>query len=108
MTSYQTKIYVGLNDAISHEQRFETEKYISILQNVCRSYHVSFSMNQVSGGYMHENGDYVQENTLVLSLLDVPDEITRSIAEDLCVFFHQETVLVTKSPSEIYYISEKL
>ena len=108
MNSYQTTIYVGLNDADSRAQRFETDKYLSILQNVCRSYHVAFSVSQVSGGYFHQDGTYVQENTLVLSLMDVPDDVIRSIAEDLCVFFRQETVLVTKSPSEIFYVSEKL
>ena len=40
----RAEIYVGLNDAKTHKQIFEKEKYISILKNVCHSYHTAFSM----------------------------------------------------------------
>ena len=33
----ETRIYVGLNDAETREQKFKTEKYMSILKNVCKS-----------------------------------------------------------------------
>ena len=50
----QRTIYVGLNDADSGEQQFGTEKYVSILKNVCRNYKVAFSVHQINGGYFHE------------------------------------------------------
>ena len=42
---YETKIYVGLNDSETMTQHFSTEKYVSILKNVCYSYHVAFSFS---------------------------------------------------------------
>ena len=32
----ETKIYVGLNDKVEKKQLLETDKYISVLRNVCR------------------------------------------------------------------------
>jgi len=55
-TVTETKLYVGLNDSVTMTQEFDTEKYVSILKNVCRSYHVSFSFSVQQGGYVHEDG----------------------------------------------------
>ena len=104
----ETKLYVGLNDSVTMAQEFDTEKYVSILKNVCRSYHVAFSFSVEEGGYFHENGDYTQEQTLILSLIDVEERIAAEIAKDLCVFFHQESVLMTTSAVKAVFISEKL
>jgi hypothetical protein len=78
----ETKVYVGLNDADTLEQKFETKKYISILRSVCFSYRVPFSFSVMEGGYFHENGDFTEENTLALSFFDVEREVVEEIARD--------------------------
>ena len=100
----QTVIYVGLNDFITHEQRFETSKYLSILKSVCKSHRVPFSVNQINGGYFHEDGDYVEEQTLVLTLLDIDDDVIDQVADDLCTFFRQESVMVVRSEAEVRFV----
>ena len=35
--SIQSTIYIGLNDMDTGLQKYDTEKYMSILKNVCRS-----------------------------------------------------------------------
>ena len=104
----QTTIYVGLNDADTGVQKFSTEKYLGLLKNVCKSYQVAFSVQQISGGYFHEDGRYTEEYTLQLTIMDVPEETVMEIAKDLCVFFHQESVMVTSSPSSVVFVKEKL
>ena len=104
----QTMIYVGLNDAQTHEQKYDTEKYLSILKTVCHAYSVAFSVHTVDGGYFHEDGSYVEERTLVLTLMDVPEGMIHEIAKDLCAFFHQESVMVTNSAAEVFFIKENL
>ena len=104
----ETKIYVGLNDSVEKKQLMETEKYISVLRNVCHGYGIPFSFGVEEGGYIHENGDYTRETTLVLTLIDVDKNIINEIAKDLCTFFHQESVLITESMVRAYYISETL
>ena len=79
----ETKIYVGLNDSETRVQMYDTEKYISILKDVCRNYHVGFSVSAGQGGYFFEDGSYVQETTLVLSLIDADVDTVNEIAKDL-------------------------
>lgn len=104
----QSTIYIGLNDADTGVQKFGTEKYVSILKNVCRSYRVAFSMHRLGGGYFHEDGRYTEENTLALMLLNVPQETVTEIAKDLCAFFHQESVMVTSAPCSVVFVKETL
>ena len=104
----QTNIYIGLNDSQTHEQKFDTQKYVSLLKGVCFSYHLSFSMQYVDGGCFHEDGTFVNENSLMLTLLDVPDEIIEDVARDLCAFFNQESVMVTTTTADIRFIQEKI
>ena len=104
----ETRIYVGLNDSLTKKQIFETEKYISVLRNVCFAYNTPFSFDVEEGGYIHENGDYTLETTLVLILIDAEKDTIDNIAKDQCVFFHQESVLITESRIRSYYVKETL
>lgn len=104
----ETRIFVGLNDSETLSQKYSTEKYTNILKSVCRAYKVPFSFSAIEGGYMHENGEYTQEKTLVISLIDVPKETVSEIAKDLCVFFHQESVLITEDRVRAYFINGKI
>lgn len=104
----KTEIYIGLNDQDSKKQEFATEKYVSILKKVCVSYRVPFSFNLIQGGYLHESGDYTQENTLVLTLIGAEKSMVEEIARDLCVFFRQESVLITEGEVRSYSIRDRL
>ena len=101
-------IYIGLNDSETGQQKFSTDRYLSILKNVCRSYQVAFSVQEINGGYFHEDGRYTEETTLVLTLMNIEDEMVLEIAKDLCAFFNQESVMVTTSPTSVVFVSESL
>lgn len=45
----ETTIYVGLNDSVTREQIFGTEKYVSVMKKVCCAYHVPFSLRLEQG-----------------------------------------------------------
>ena len=105
--SNQTTIYIGLNDATTKEQLFETEKYMDILKKVCQSYKVPFSVNTEEGGYYHEDGTYTEEKSFVLLLIGAERETVKDIARDLCTLFNQESVLVTENQIGGYFISRE-
>ena len=84
----QYTIYIGLNDADTGVQKHDTEKYISILRRVCQNYHVAFSFQ--------------------LTLLNSEEATVTEIAKDLCAFFHQESVMVTKSLCSVVFIRDSL
>ncbi len=104
----ETKIYVGLNDATIRQQLYETDRYISILKNICVAYHVPFSLSTIRGSYFHEDGEYTEENTLVLTLIDIDKTTIEEIAKDLCSFFHQESVMVTETEINSYFIQDSI
>lgn len=104
----ETKIYVGLNDALTRLQQHNTETYVDVMKYVCKSHHVSFSFVITEGGFFHEDGAYTQEQTLVLSLIDADRQVTEAIAKDLCAFFHQESVMITESMVRAYYVRDDL
>lgn len=102
----EIRIYIGLNDSDTLTQKYENSVYISILKKVCFCYHVPFSFSLSEGGYFHENGNYTQEQTLVLSLIDVEESLAVEIAQDLCVFFNQESVMMTDTEVKTIYIKD--
>lgn len=104
----ETKIYVGLYDALTRLQQHNTETYVDVMKYVCKSHHVSFSFVITEGGFFHEDGAYTQEQTLVLSLIDADKQVVEAIAKDLCAFFHQECVMITESMVNAYYIKDDL
>ena len=107
-TMKETRIFIGLNDGESHTQKYDTSKYVHILKDVCRNYSVPFSFTVSEGGYMHENGEYTQETSLVISLIDVEQNTIDEIARDLCVFFHQESVLITEEHIKACFVKERI
>ena len=104
----ETKIYIGQNDKFSLTQLHGDETYMSVLKRVCRQYHIPFSVTLSNGGYFMETGEYVEEKSLVLTLVDVDEKVVAEVAKDLCVFFRQESVLVTESVVRSYHVREEL
>ena len=103
----ETRIYIGLNDAVTKKQLFETEKYLDVLKQICRSYHVPFSVNKEQGGYFHEDGTYTEENSFVLLLIGTERDVVKRIAQDICTFFNQESVMVTENQIGGYFINRE-
>ena len=91
----EARIYVGLRDKDSHEQRFETGKYKSILKEVCRNYGTAFSLQVIEGGYFYDDGTWVEENSLLITLIGVSRKTAYAIARNVCSSFHQESVMIT-------------
>lgn len=106
--TFQFTIYIGLNDSETRIQKYDTEKYVSLLRKVCQNYHVAFSFHLTNGGYFHDDGRYTDENTLVLMLMDARETVVREIAKDLCAFFHQESVMVAKAACSVVFIQDRL
>ena len=104
----QTVIYVGLNDGDTHEQKYGVSRYMNVLKKVCKSYNVAFSVSIVDGGYFHEDGTYVDEKTLALTMMEVDRQVATEIAKDLCSFFNQESVMMTEADAEVFFIKESL
>ena len=104
----ETRVYIGLNDLETKDQKLETDRYVSILKKICQAYEVPFSFNVNEGGYMHDNGEFTEEKTIVLTFIDVKQETVDEVAKEACVLFHQESVLVTVDQIHARSIRESL
>lgn len=91
----ETQVYIGLNDANTKKQERETESYLEILKKACADHGVPFSFDVINGGYIHDDGEFTEENTVILTFIDVDQEAIDEIARDLCRLFNQESVLIT-------------
>ena len=90
----ETQVYVGLNDSETREQTFDTESYVATLKGLCAKHGTPFSFDVIEGGYIHDDGEYIEEKSIALTFIDVPRETVDQIAQELCTLFHQESVLV--------------
>jgi len=106
--SNQYTIFIGLSDRETGVQKLDVENYLIVLKYVCSNYHVAFSFHLMNGGYFHNDGRYIEENTLSLMMIDVPEKTVLEIAKDICVFFNQESVMVTSSPTKRLFVNERL
>lgn len=105
----EARIYIGLNDKEKCEQIFSLEKYKSIVKLICRNYRVNFSMYKLEGGYFYEdNVSYVEENTIMITLIGIEKETVNEIAKDMCAFFNQESVMIVYNPVTIVSVKENL
>ena len=75
------------------------------MKEICKKHHVAFSVDLEQGGYYHEDGEYTEENSLVLILIDADAALVQRIAKELCAAFHQESVLVTEDRVSGSFIS---
>ena len=102
----ETQVYIGLNDSATRQQMLETDHCISVLKTVCREFSVPFSIDVVEGGYIHDDGEYTEEKSIVLTFIDIPKDTVDKIAKKICGLFHQESVLVTTDRIRVRSIRE--
>lgn len=93
----ETQVYIGLNDSETKRQEYDTERYVSILKKICIEHGTPFSFDIINGGYIHDDGEYTEEKTIMLTFINVAKETVEEIAQDLCTLFNQESVLITTS-----------
>ncbi len=51
----------------------------------------------IEGGYFHNDGSWVDENTLLITLIGTPQIVVYKIAKEVCTAFHQESVMITSN-----------
>ncbi|MBO4357048.1 MAG: hypothetical protein J5813_02625 [Candidatus Methanomethylophilaceae archaeon] len=91
----EARIYVGLRDKDTHEQHYDTERYKEMLKEICLKYRAPFSVQVMEGGYFHQDGTWVDEYSLLITLLGTPRKTVYNIANDVCNMFNQESVIIT-------------
>ncbi len=50
----------------------DTDQYKVVLKDICRGYGVAFSLQVIEGCYCHDGGTWVDENSLLITLIGAP------------------------------------
>lgn len=88
-------LYVGLNDSQLKKQVIKIEDALDIVNSLLLDeYELEGATLQCATGiYKHHDGVIVKENTIIIILLDVQDEVVSDIIDDLKVIFNQQCIL---------------
>ena len=98
-------IYIGMNDKDTLQKLCPPEEFIKIVNDICVNYKIGFSMTKLFGGYMMKSGEFITEESLVISIGGANEEEIFKLAEELRLKFNQETVLVSLETPAVF-ISE--
>ena len=89
-------LYVGLNDKDTHEQRLIMDRVVSLVIWASNGYKSPITGQSGFGTYYSESGEQVNEKSIVITLVDVSEELAHEIAADLCAFLNQSEVMITR------------
>ena len=111
MESIKYDIYLGFSDRDTLTQNVIPEQVINRLAEVFSEWQIGFSLVKQFGGYVFEDGTYICENSIIVTLIADPnvEDITPSIYR-LKEQLNQESVLVVKKSLErdYYSLSEEI
>lgn len=90
------KITIGLNDKITLKQEIETTACVSIVKQKMENLKKGFSLYEQKGGYEMESGQYVFENSLVLTIFKIEKMEMFAICDYFKKVFNQESILIVE------------
>lgn len=89
-------------------QSHNTEKFENVLYTICKNYNLSFSIQHMLGGFFHEDGRFVKENSIQITFIGGDKNTIDEVSKDICAFFHQESVMVVHDFVDCYYVKNSL
>ena len=97
------EIFVGLKDKDSYEEAFTAEDFKNILAEICTEKEIGFTLLTQMGGYAHNKG-YTTETSLRVIIIGIDEEEARVIGERLKTVVNTDTILITKTEIEYYFL----
>ena len=89
-------IYIGCNDSQVQGEIVSREELQELVVSFFERYHIDFSLMRADGGYLHENGEFVMEDSLCINIIGDYDLEITELARSLSMYMNQENVLVVR------------
>ena len=93
-TEYQ--IFIGCHDSQLLDEIVSEDELREIVTRFFMQKKIDFSMYSAKGGYYHDDGRFVTENSLCISIVGAYDIDIIRLAKSLSMFMNQECSLVIK------------
>ena len=93
-TEYQ--IYIGCRDSQLQDEIISEEELREMVLQFFGRKKIDFSMFSTKGGYLHQDGTFIIENTLCINIIGSYDLDIIKLAKSLSMYMNQECSLVVK------------
>jgi len=91
------QIYIGCIDNQLRDQELVSEDELrDMVSSFFERNKIDFSIFSAKGGYLHDDGSFVTENTLCISIIGSSDETIIKLAKNLSMYMNQENSMVVK------------
>lgn len=96
MLNKRYDIYLGCNNKYDNSNENLSTFTTKIVETILSNYEMGFSITKQLGGYIHQDGTYILEDSIKISVIgDIESHIVDEFISDLKKFFEQETILVS-------------
>ena len=103
---YYYEICLGIKDK-NKNHKIALNQVQKNIEKAFSKYLINFSLSIQKGGYVHEDGSYVLEDSLkIVYIGDYEEETVLSVIDDLKRIYDQESVLLIKKRIEQEYVGE--
>ena len=86
----------GLNDKAARVQFISTLDAFRVASSICARIAGGATITEGRGVYTHEDGEIIQETTLVIQLFGASEDVARAVADALKTALNQESIAVEK------------
>ncbi|MBP5288391.1 MAG: hypothetical protein J6Z79_00775 [Clostridia bacterium] len=91
------QIMIGCNDPQRQDEIVNERELKEILSLFFTRNKIDFSILDAKGGYLHEDGRFIAENTLCVNIIGASDLDIFKLAKNLSMFMNQECVLIVRN-----------
>ena len=95
-TNTEYQIYIGCRDGQLRDEIVSEDELREMVVQFFRKREINFSIFSTTGGYLHEDGMFVSENTICINIIGSDELDIINLAKSLSMFMNQEYSLVVK------------
>lgn len=97
------QIFIGCRDSELHDEVVSEDELRETVTQFFRQREIGFSVLSAKGGYLHTDGRFIYESTVLINIIDSNDLDIARLARGLSMFMNQERVLVIKDVVKTEY-----
>ena len=94
--SVEYQIYIGCSDSQLGDEIVDVNMLQDVVMNYFIRQQIDFSILSARGGYLHEDGHFVTENTVCINLIGPSNLDIVGLTRSISMFMNQETTLIIK------------
>ena len=98
--SVEYQIYIGCNDSQLNKELIAIEKLIEGISIFFEREKIDFTLFRATGGYHHESGWYIMENSLCINIINPSNIDIFKLTKSISMIMNQERALIIKNVIE--------